>query len=369
MPVSTIKNVLTIPLCFIAILSASANTLKPSSALEYQQTTNTRIVVEENYLRFFTGGSERMTIDANGNVGIGNTNPQTHLQVTSENRTGVRIGGPSSSSGAIADIAFRTSDDVFVGGTNYWNISYRCDSWSGFVGDLVLYSKNESTYTSPFIAQTDGDVILVSGNGSSRNGKVGVGTISPEYDLDVIGTIQCDYLRVNQTNGSNEGGEIKLDGASTFNDWRIDNYAGSYRLHHSGSTKFQVYPNGNVSIGTYSSTHKLNVNGNINASKYFASGVQVWPDYVFEDAYQLNKLDQVEKYIEENHHLPEIPSASEVAANGIDLVDMQAKLLQKIEELTLYVIEQNKQLEKQNKRIDSQQKEIEILKNKKANRK
>jgi hypothetical protein len=81
-----------------------------------------------------------------------------------------------------------------------------------------------------------------------------------------------------------------------------------------------------------------------------------WSDFVFADDYQLRTLDEVEEYIRENKHLPEIPSTEEVHREGLDLAQMDARLLQKIEELTLYVIEQNK-------RIDRQQKEIDSLRN------
>lgn len=69
-----------------------------------------------------------------------------------------------------------------------------------------------------------------------------------------------------------------------------------------------------------------------------------WPDFVFDDDYNLLSLNEVEDYIKENKHLPAIPSTEEVHANGLDLAQMDAKLLQKIEELTLYVIQQQKEI-------------------------
>jgi hypothetical protein len=84
-------------------------------------------------------------------------------------------------------------------------------------------------------------------------------------------------------------------------------------------------------------------------------GTGQWSDFVFADDYQLMPLAEVEEYIKENKHLPEIPSAEQVVKEGIDLGAMDAKLLQKIEELTLHMIEQNK-------KIELQQKEIELLK-------
>ncbi len=84
-------------------------------------------------------------------------------------------------------------------------------------------------------------------------------------------------------------------------------------------------------------------NGIIHASSYTAENPP-WADFVFDESYNLLKLEDVEKFIKENKHLPEVPSEKEVSRNGVDLVDMNAKLLQKVEELTLYLIQQNKKI-------------------------
>ncbi|MEN7550450.1 hypothetical protein AAG747_21200 [Rapidithrix thailandica] len=86
-------------------------------------------------------------------------------------------------------------------------------------------------------------------------------------------------------------------------------------------------------------------------------GTGVWPDYVFSDNYKLKSLAEVEEFVRENRHLPEIPSAKEVEQNGIDVAEMDAKLLQKVEELTLYLIEQNKKMEIFEKTVKSLQEE------------
>lgn len=102
-----------------------------------------------------------------------------------------------------------------------------------------------------------------------------------------------------------------------------------------------IMPGGNIGIGTINPDSKLAVKGNIRAQ-----GIKVeaspWPDFVFSGSYTLPTLHETEKYIKEKGHLPGIPSAAEVKENGIDLGVMDAKLLQKIEELTLHMIEQNK---------------------------
>ena len=87
-------------------------------------------------------------------------------------------------------------------------------------------------------------------------------------------------------------------------------------------------------------------------------------DYVFEKNYKLTPLEDIKTYIDQNKHLPEVPSAKEMEKNGVQLGEMNMLLLKKIEELTLYVIEQNKKMEIQQSRIDNQEKEIQDLKRK-----
>ena len=82
-----------------------------------------------------------------------------------------------------------------------------------------------------------------------------------------------------------------------------------------------------------------------------------WPDYVFKDAYNLPALEDVEQHIKEKGHLKDIPSAEEVKEEGFFLGDMNSKLLQKIEELTLYTIEQQKEIDIQNNEIEKLKKE------------
>jgi hypothetical protein len=107
--------------------------------------------------------------------------------------------------------------------------------------------------------------------------------------------------------------------------------------------------NGYVGIGTVSPGYKLDVIGTIRAReiKVDLTGA----DFVFENEYKLMPLTELEKFIKINKHLPEIATAKEMQESGANLGDLNTKLLQKIEELTLYTIEQNKKLEKQNEKI------------------
>ncbi|SDN34840.1 hypothetical protein SAMN05421820_107147 [Pedobacter steynii] len=108
---------------------------------------------------------------------------------------------------------------------------------------------------------------------------------------------------------------------------------------------------GKVGIGTEDTKgYKLAVAGNMIAESIKVQLSTAWPDYVFAKSYTLPALSETEKFINENGHLPGVPTASEVKANGIDVGEMNAKLLQKIEELTLHLIRQQKEIDQLKKR-------------------
>jgi len=110
------------------------------------------------------------------------------------------------------------------------------------------------------------------------------------------------------------------------------------------STKLFIGNNGNIGIGTESPDAKLAVNGDVHA-KEVRIDLTGWPDYVFEEAYVLPTIEEVERHINEKGHLINIPSATEVESGGLHVSDMIKKQQEKIEELTLYIIELNKQLQ------------------------
>ncbi|WP_212003100.1 tail fiber protein [Chitinophaga sp. HK235] len=109
---------------------------------------------------------------------------------------------------------------------------------------------------------------------------------------------------------------------------------------------FHVNADGNIGIGTINPQSKLAVKGTIQATKVrVTTAADAWPDYVFSKNYVLPSLQEVENYISEHQHLPGMPSAAEVAQNGHDLGEVNQKLLQKVEELTLYIIDLQKRMQ------------------------
>ncbi len=238
-------------------------------------------------------------------------------------------------------------------------------------------------------------------NTTSISGTVGIGTNSPTKLLHVRGNPEDENDRdilayFEQSANSSEDAGIAIKGARnnstravSFIDFDIfDNNEvnttftmakigsgkqstsgenGNLRFFTNNGTALvehmRINSNGNVGIKTSDPTYNLHVIGSIKGTSLHTD-TQNWSDFVFRADYRLRTLEEVENYITKNKHLPEIPNETEVVKNGINLGEMDAKLLQKIEELTLYLIEQNKQNKAQQVKIEELERKIHQLENK-----
>ncbi len=124
-------------------------------------------------------------------------------------------------------------------------------------------------------------------------------------------------------------------------DW--DLVVGNTFTSSEGILAIKAASNGNVGIGTANPTEKLAVSGTIRA-KEIKVEANPWPDYIFNDDHQLMPLDSLASFVKENKHLPNIAFAKSVEENGVALGELNRQLLQKIEEMTLYLIQQNKEI-------------------------
>ena len=191
---------------------------------------------------------------------------------------------------------------------------------------------------------------------SHEAGNVGIGTKTVDAKLHVRG----NYPIAKFDSSSIYGASILLfnDYDSAGKHWRI-NAGGQDAVYRKDKLNFvtandqgswvitvmTLQQDGSVGIGTTNPQSKLAVNGEITAKEIKVTETG-WSDFVFEDTYELPSLNSVETYIMKHKHLPDIPPAKEVKQQGIAVSEILAKQMQKIEELTLYIIEQNKKIEK-----------------------
>jgi hypothetical protein len=187
--------------------------------------------------------------------------------------------------------------------------------------------------------------VLYIGLGSRR---VGVGTASPGYVLDVAGRMRV------QSGGGTTAGIWFRNGANTsdvaFTGMANDNFVGFWGNTGAGWGLAMNTTNGNVGIGTLSPNYKLDVCGTIRAKEVrVESG---WCDYVFEKNYKLKSIDELKQFINDNKHLPGVVPASEVEKEGLKVAEMNKAMMEKIEESTLYIIELNDKIKVLEKKID-----------------
>lgn len=193
--------------------------------------------------------------------------------------------------------------------------------------------------------------LMITEGGNGRTGDVYIGrVINSEAKLHIHSDL-CDDCSVMLTTES-ENKPTVIYFRNTDNGIRVDQ---SNAMSFSASS--YSFTTGKVGIGCENTAAEfaLAVKGGILTDDVLIRSQQQWPDYVFGKDYERMSLYELEEYIGLNHHLPEVPSAEEVSEQGIDLGEMNAILLQKVEELTLHVIELQKQ-------IDLQQNEINELK-------
>ncbi|PRY48100.1 hypothetical protein B0I27_11634 [Arcticibacter pallidicorallinus] len=230
---------------------------------------------------------------------------------------------------------------------------------AGILSEIGAYRVGASGQLTDLYFSTGSSSVLSERLRITHAGDVGIGTSNPQQKLDVGGNL----LLRNQVHQAGAGACIffssyKASHAGPRIRSYLD-YAGgsesSSRLilssYNNGYEDELTLMQGKVGIGMLNPTEKLWVNGNIRAKEIKVENGN-WPDYVFDPGHVSMPLLYVEQFIQKNKHLPEIPSAKEVRENGVTLGEMNSKLLKKIEEMTLYMIEQHKRLDKLQSEVD-----------------
>lgn len=322
------------------------------------------------------GGSSQWTTATNdiynnnsGNVGIGTSTPGVKFDVSGAVRSNTSIsvvntyGATWDVYGTHARFAANSSTDAITIVTSKSTSSIRLQVNNGNRGvimdgsntNFLFMGGSGETLSGIGNANGTGHLTLLYSTGAnsqtegarlSSSGNFGIGTNNPQSKLHVAGTFRL-------VDGTQAAGKVLTSDANGVATWQTPSGGGGggYWTDAGSGNLYNTTQAGTVAIGltTVPSGYKLAVAGNIIAekvkTKLQASG---WPDFVFQPGYNLPSLKEVEQFIKENNHLPGVPSSKEIEKNGLDLGDGQATLLKKVEELTLYMIEMNKQVEKLN---------------------
>jgi len=204
-----------------------------------------------------------------------------------------------------------------------------------------------------------GSLSLSAQNTFPASGNAGIGTNTPASRLTIKqagtgismepgGNPYYGTLGFNRESGTGvifdpTGNAFQINNGSTDKNLHIQVYNGLGQLITNNA--LVISANGSVGIGTAAPQEMLSVNGTIRSREVKVETAN-WPDYVFKPTYKLKPLIEVKAYIDQNHHLPEVPSAQDVLKMGVNLGEMNKLLMKKVEELTLYLIENDKTLRK-----------------------
>jgi hypothetical protein len=275
-------------------------------------------------------GSDIFTTNGSGNVGIGTTTPAEKLTINASNPA-IRFINAGTEKGFLQAIG----NDMRLG-------TYG----SNTTGNIVFNTLGTDRMT------------------IADDGNIGLGISSPVSRFQILTGYEASlsthgFLMLGSHSGTNlvmDGNEImaRFNGSAT--NLNLQNEGGNVYIGDptafSSAHRLGVDGNavitGNVRIGTTvtPSGYKLAVDGKMICTEVLVRLVANWPDYVFSKDYTLPNLDDVEKFIKKNNHLPGIPSAKEIETNGISVGEMQKMQMEKIEELTLYIIDLKKEIEK-----------------------
>lgn len=268
-------------------------------------------------------------------VGIGISSPTERLHI---NKGALKIGNSSSA-------VDRSMNMLKFGDGNYVHIG----EWEA--DDMLSFKANKYNFT---------------------NGNVGIGVTNPQYKLDVNGKLYlhtyewknaCAYSYFNwechrlvmgvpagfaavtmldiMSGGSNEYDSLYSE-LNMYTAYGENNQVAKIRLNTIENC--WINTPGYIGIGTEHPQNKLDVRGAIRADEIYVN-IAPGADFVFDESYTLRPLTELKEYVVKNQHLPEIPSAEDMQQKGVNMNDLQMKLLQKVEELTLYIIQQEQRIQ------------------------
>ena len=323
-----------------------------------------------------------------GNIGIGTSNPAYKFTLQSLTNDygwvhtdgtvtlGTYVGGSAGggwigtisnhpfhiyTNNGSAQVSFKTDFGMDLKGNRPYIQWYDGNTVSGYIQsnsiDLELAGRKV------FLGGTPGNLILQADDitnpifASQYAGNVGIGTKTPVGKLHINHPGPAAHVVLEHPVLNNYSSLLFTNtGANRY--WGIAGKTGTGNLANDRMTFFNnangfegiiitgdgyVSIPGQMGIGTFNTAYKFAVNGSIRSKEVVVESG--WADYVFDKGYRLLSLDEVEKFIQQNKHLPNIPSAKEIEEKGLSIGDTQKRMMEKIEELTLYILELKKEID------------------------
>jgi hypothetical protein len=294
-----------------------------------------------SFAQWTTSGSNIYNSNT-GNVGIGTTSPAATLDVNGDLAIKGTVVNSMYSIPVITDGTYVIASGSRVKGT------YTVNFETGYRIQTVVLVANGTQY--------DGNSTLSILSNTSYAGSVVMSNFRFAFNSD-NSIIYLLFDIANRNSGALV--TVKFDG-NGYNANYGPNWGGTLPA---SPTTCGVYPlvinQGSVSIGTANAKgYQFAVNGSAIATAMTVKLNANWPDYVFKKEYQLQPLIQLQAFIDQNHHLPEMPSEQDVAKDGINLGEMDKLLTKKVEELTLYIIEKDQKDNQQQQQIDTQKEQL-----------
>ena len=310
-------------------------------------------------------GTTLYNTNTGDNVGIGTLTPERTLEVKSTDFCAVRIS--STTIGAGLELVGTSTTDWAL--TNWGNALYIENSDDDFASRATSYYFLKTVFrpwtdNTATLGQASYRWSAVYGNNASFTGTASVGTQTYMGNLHVHENTSPS-ASIYITPGTTVSG----DSSKIFMGEDALAYYGMYWLYDGTSNNMQLFGKsgsaiygphfsvnrntGNAAFGSaFATGYKLSVDGKIICEELRVNLSETWPDYVFRKEYALLPVDKLGDYIKENGHLPNVPAAAEIDESGLDVGNMQRIMMEKIEELSLYIIEQQKQIKELTDRMN-----------------
>jgi len=276
-------------------------------------------------------GTSVLTWNATGRVGIGTTNPNSKLHVANSN-----------------------DGMEFIPGTTNQLLSYNRGGSPDYV-DFLLRAKDlyfETNGSQKMKIATTGRVDI-----TTEDANTTLGSAAAALRIQNKSNVSAAFNEKAELQFQADGSQVNAVIAASYSSYDGTNGTGAHMIFGTKNStdvavqeRMRLTQNGVLMIGggytnTYNSRYKLLVEGTIGANEVYVTLTRPWPDYVFGNNYKLLSLKELDAFIQKNKHLPNMPSAAEIKKEGgVNLGDMNAKLLEKVEELSLYIIQLEKRI-------------------------